>query len=81
MKIIGYSESKKYGVVVFDVVGDAVQDRQRCSNSIKEAIEIARRDMKEYPLSCASIYRLDKYHRVVWVKHLNCAGEIIKIDK
>ena len=51
---------KKYGVYLFNIVGDPVQDRQHCANTIKDAYKIAMYDMKAYPFSCACIYAVKK---------------------
>ena len=66
---------KKYGVIIFNMVGEPIVDRQHCANTIKDAIAIARADMKEYPFSCASVYTRGPKA----VRHINCAGEIIKL--
>ena len=78
MKVIAYSQPLKYGVLVFDITGEPVQDRQRCANTIKQAHETALKDMKEYPFSCAAIYRINKHHEAVAVKYIDCAGKIVK---
>lgn len=73
MTVIGYSTRKKYSVLVCDVIGEPVQDRQHCADTIKEAVEIALKDMKEYPFGCATIYTgKDKV-----VRYITCAGKVV----
>lgn len=56
MRIIGYTEPKKYSVLVYNYRGEPCQDRQCCANNLKDATAIAMKDMDEYPFSCAAIY-------------------------
>lgn len=58
MVTIGYKEPRKYGVVLFDIIGNPVHDRQHCANTIKEAHEIAKADIASIPFGCACIYKV-----------------------
>lgn len=85
MRIIGYTcrageKPKKYGVVLFDIIGNPVQDRQRCARTIKDAHTVALLDMKTSPLSCAVIYKVVK-HKAVPVRNVNCAGGLEKPEE
>ena len=77
MRVVGYRSPLKYGVLLYNIVGSPVQDRQRCANTIKEAHKIALVDMKSEPLSCATIYRIYKGEAVP-VRYVDAAGKLIK---
>lgn len=68
---------KKYGVYLYNCVGQPVQDRQRCANTIKEACLYARVDMMQEPLSCACIYKI-KNKKAVPVRNIDPAGRVTK---
>ena len=76
MKIFAYEEPKKYGVLVFDITGEPVQDRQRCADTIKEGLEIAKNDMKDYVFSCACVYKTVR-DTPVSVRLITCSGRVL----
>lgn len=80
MRIYAFKEPLRYGVLLFNIVGDPVQDRPHCANTIKEAHKIALDDMKKQSFSCATIYTLKKGD-VVQVRNVTPAGKIEKIQK
>lgn len=82
MRTIGYvhvvgQRPKKYGVFLFNCVGEPVQDRQRCANTLKEAYLYARDDMRHEPLSCACIYII-KNKKAIPVRNIDAAGRVTK---
>lgn len=83
MKIIGYvavagRRTKRFSNIVYDCLGNAVLNRQRFSNSIQEAVEKTREDMKEYPFSTAVIYVYDRNHKPYTYRAIDCAGKVLK---
>ena len=66
--------AKKYGVILFDLVGEPIHDRPHCAKTIKEACEIALSDMDEHPFSCATVYMRGPTP----VRFINCARKIKK---
>ena len=63
MTVIGYkSPGKRYGVLLLDMYGNPLQDRQRCANTIKEGVAIARQDLhdSDSPFATAAVYKVRK---------------------
>ena len=75
MRIVGYTTPKKYSVLVCDCIGNPQTDVQRCANTIKEAREVAEKYMKDVPLACAVIYRINRHYEAVPVGDINPAGK------
>lgn len=81
MVTIGYvAPGKKYGVLVCDLLGNPIQDRQRCANTISEAIAIAKKDLQEVrdnPFGCAAVYKTVK-NMALAVRFIDSTGRITK---
>ena len=75
--IASSTPEKRYGVLVFDVIGEPTQDRQHCAGTIDEGVEVALNDMKEFPLSCACVYKVVNGVAVP-VRNISCAGNVSK---
>ena len=77
MKTIIRSNPKTYGVLLSDISGIPFQVRPCCADTIKEAHDIALRDMRKTPLSCAKIYLTNPDETTRTVATVNAAGELI----
>lgn len=80
MVVIGYkSPGKRYGVILFDMYGNPIQDRQRCANTIRDGVALAKQDMynNNDPFTTAAVYRLRK-NVAVAVRYIDTSGRELK---
>ena len=77
MKTIIRSNPKTYGVLLSDISGIPFQARPSCADTVEEAHDIALRDMRKTPLSCAKIYLTNPDETTRTVATVNAAGELI----
>lgn len=65
--ILGFV-GKRYGIAIFDVIGNFAIDVQYCANTIKECLPKIALHAKNVPMPCAIIYKVNRNHEAVPVK-------------
>lgn len=79
MTVIGYkSPGKRYGVLLLDMFGNPIQDRQRCANTISEGVKIARQDMlNANDFVSAAVYKVRK-NMALAVRFIDSCGRELR---
>lgn len=73
MKLISYGFSdKRYGIAIFDALGNIALDVQHVGNTIRECLPKLAKHAKEIPFASATIYKNTRKHGLVAVKQYDC---------
>jgi hypothetical protein len=81
MKIIPYFANQmhnRFGVVIFDVLGNIAIDVQRAANTVRDGKAAIKKYAPEVPCASAQIYRVNRKREAITVKAFN-ALEVINI--